>query len=248
MTILQRAARRGSNAPSSVPRTTAPGYKDSFEYRRGIRVSRRNTGHDNVPHHRPLLVSLPLWSPAEYCAVSVSAVLREEDGRTVKPVQQPEPLGDELVTRHAVCRSAEESPVLDGKLDDRCWQKAAVIDHFATFWTVPKSPRQGTLAYLVWDDNALYYAGSMIDAELRAFGTRRNDSLWNVNVFELFLKPSVERPEYYEFQANPCRIVFKIAFPKRGHQFTDGFTNAPPLGSRAVVALNGTLDQPGDKD
>ena len=81
------------------------------------------------------------------------------------------------MTWHAVCRWAEEPPVLDGKLDDRCWQKAAVIDHFATFWTVPKSPRKGTFAYLVWDDDAFHYASSMTDAELRAFGNRRNDSL-----------------------------------------------------------------------
>ena len=40
----------------------------------------------------------------------------------------------EMVTRQAVCRWANKPPVLDGKLDDPCWQQARVIDHFASFW------------------------------------------------------------------------------------------------------------------
>jgi hypothetical protein len=154
---------------------------------------------------------------------------------------------DKIVTREAVCKWAEEPPVLDGKLDDRCWQRAAVIDRFGSFWTSPKKPIPGTFAYLVWDDEALYYAGSMTDLELRSFGTKRNDHLWNGDVFELFLKPSEERPEYYEFQANPRAVVFEAAFPKRGHDF-GGFANAPVLGNKAAVALKGTLDQTGDRD
>jgi hypothetical protein len=154
----------------------------------------------------------------------------------------------EIVTRTAVCRWAAEPPVLDGKLDDPCWKRAAVIDKFASFWMDPPKSRPGTMAYLVWDDDALYYAGSMTDAELRSFGTKRNDHLWNGDVFELFLKPSAERPEYFEFQANPRGVVFEAPFPRRGHDFGGTFANAPVLGSKAVVALTGTLDQPGDRD
>jgi hypothetical protein len=88
----------------------------------------------------------------------------------------------------------------------------------------------------------------MTDAELRAFGTKRNDSLWNGDVFELFLKPNAQRQAYYEFQAHPCGIVFEFAFPKRGHKFVGGFASAPRLGNKAVVSLQGTLDRPGDKD
>ena len=157
----------------------------------------------------------------------------------------PEVIEAEMVTRRAVCRWAVEPPVLDGKLDDRCWQKGAVIDHFASYWT--KTPRQGTFAYLAWDDDALYYAGSMTDAELRSFGTKRNDTLWDGDVFELFFKPSVEKPAYFEFQANPRMLVFEMNFPGRG-QDVGSFTDSPPLGSKAVVALNGTLDHPGDRD
>jgi hypothetical protein len=151
----------------------------------------------------------------------------------------------EIITRQAVCRWAAKPPVLDGKLDDPCWQQAAAIDRFASFWT--KTPREGTRAFLVWDDEALYYAGTMTDAEVKAFGTHRNDTLWDGDVFELFLKPDAERPEYFEFQANPRGLIFEMAFAGRG-KHSDVFDKGPVLGNKAVAVVDGTLDQTGDKD
>ena len=148
------------------------------------------------------------------------------------------------MTREAVCRWAARPPVLDGKLDDRCWQDAVAITQFASYWD-KKTPRAGTRAYLVWDDEALYYAATMTDAELRSYGTHRNDSLWDGDVFEMFFKPSADGPEYYEFQANPRELIFECAFPRRG-DYPKDFDQAPVLGNKAVVRLDGTLDQPGD--
>jgi hypothetical protein len=189
-------------------------------------------------------------------ALFVLAMLFAAQNTPAAMAQEPKPrkrvdllvAESSIVTRTAVCRWAAEPPVLDGKLDDRCWKAAAAIDRFASFWMDPPRSRPGTIAYLIWDDDALYYAGSMTDAELRSFGTKRNDHLWNGDVFELFLKPSTERPEYYEFQANPHGVVFEAPFPRRGPDFDGTFANAPLLGSKAVVSLSGTLDHPGDRD
>lgn len=149
------------------------------------------------------------------------------------------------VTREAVCRWAEAPPKLDGKLDDPCWRGAAPIEDFAAFWA--NEPRSGTRAYLAWDDDALYYAAEMNDAELRSFGEKRNEHLWNGDVFEMFLKPSRDRPEYYEFQANPRAVVFEVAFARRG-PLPHPFSEEPVLGHEAAAGLDGTLDHPGDVD
>jgi len=157
------------------------------------------------------------------------------------PARAEEP----AVTREAACRRASAPPVLDGKLDDPCWKDAEPIKDFAAFWL--GEPRSGTVARLTWDDDALYYAAEMSDAELRAFGNERNDHLWEGDVFELFFKPGEDRPEYYEFQANPLGTVFEVAFARRGslgHAFREG----PVLGNRAAVALKGSLDRHGDVD
>ncbi|RUL88119.1 carbohydrate-binding family 9-like protein [Tautonia sociabilis] len=159
----------------------------------------------------------------------------------------PPPVQEPPVTREAVCRRVETAPTIDGVLDDPAWQaaEADAITDFAAFWA--GEPREGTRAQLVWDDEALYFAATMTDAELRAFGTERNDRLWLGDVFELFFKPSEEGPRYYEFQVNPRSVILELRFPRRGHPF-DELASEPPHGFSAVAAVDGTLDQPGDVD
>ncbi|QEH36070.1 hypothetical protein OJF2_46300 [Aquisphaera giovannonii] len=181
--------------------------------------------------------SCRLLAPA--CLAAAAAILT--------PVAEPLRGDDspDIVTRHAVCRRAATPPVLDGKLDDPCWKQAVPIEKFASFWD--KTPREGTRVYLAWDDEALYWAGTMTDAEVRAFGNKRNDHLWNGDVLEFFLKPSAERPEYFEFQGNPNAAVFELAFPKPGHGLKDTH-DGPALGTAVAATVDGTLDHPGDAD
>jgi Carbohydrate family 9 binding domain-like len=158
--------------------------------------------------------------------------------------------GDEPPPYHAevACRWAAKAPVIDGALDDPAWKDAAVIDKFPTFWagTTPGAAH-ATTARLVWDAEALYFSAVMTDSELRAFGTKRNDHLWNGDVFEMFFKPSRDKPAYYEFQANPRSVVFEVAFPERGAPVGE-FGKLPALGMTVVARSNGTLDKPGDRD
>jgi len=154
--------------------------------------------------------------------------------------------GEPPVTREARCRYVAEPPTIDGELDDACWDEAEAIRDFSAYWD--REPTgTGTRAWLVWDDDALYFAATMTDAELRAFGTERNDRLWLGDVFELFFKPSEDSPRYYEFQVNPRSAILELAFPERGFDFEE-LAAKPPMGFEAVAQVEGTLDQPGDED
>jgi Carbohydrate family 9 binding domain-like len=161
----------------------------------------------------------------------------------------PAPAQDEMgppATREAICRRVDAAPVIDGKLDDAAWNKAAVIDRFPAYWKGEPST-SSTKAKLIWDDDNLYFSASMTDSELRSFGVKRNDKLWLGDVFELFFKPSEKAPEYYEFQVNPKSVILELAFSKRGENF-DVLAAKPPMGMAAVAITNGTLDKPGDED
>ena len=149
-------------------------------------------------------------------------------------------------TEQANCVWAETAPTIDGKLDDACWKSAPKIDKFPTFWKQVKSG-EGTVAKLVWDNDAIYFSGEMTDIELRSFGTKRNDLLWNGDVFELFFKPDLDKPAYYEFQVNPLSVILELPFPQRGSSF-EKLAAKPPLGMTAVARCIGTLDTPGDTD
>ena len=83
---------------------------------------------------RPIVILLVGFSLTLIGAVvsgSFTASAQEPDQRKKTVRNPPEVIEVDMVTRRAVCRWAAEPPVLDGKLDDRCWQKGAVIDHFA---------------------------------------------------------------------------------------------------------------------
>src|SRR5205823_2867375 len=103
-----------------------------------------------------------------------------------------------------------------------------LIDQFPAYWNNEKGPGT-TRARLLWDDEALYFAGAMDDTELRTAGKKRNDRIWEGDVFELFFKPKDDRPEYYEFQVNPRSVPLELP-PLRG-------LRPPPLRRRAAVAI-----------
>ena len=69
----------------------------------------------------PLLFIVPLAVLCIAVFGSLPAAPQEPRERKVSN-SPPEVIEDELVTRRAVCRWATQPPVLDGKLDDKCWQ------------------------------------------------------------------------------------------------------------------------------
>ncbi len=144
------------------------------------------------------------------------------------------------------CRWTEHPPVLDGKLDDPAWRRAVVIDYFPAFWN-HHNPGALTKAWLLWDQDALYFAARMVDRELRSVGDRHNDELWNGDVFELFFKPDANAPSYYEFEVNPKAALLELAIPRAPFDFHK-LALTPPLGAVVAVGVSGTLNHPGDVD
>ena len=181
-----------------------------------------------------------MLTTSRYVAMALGVALISFLG--VAPARADEP----PVTREAICRWAKTPPKIDGKLDDPVWESAALIDKFPAFWKGVDTGKT-TRARLLWDRDALYFSATMTDKEMRSFGTKRNDKLWNGDVFELFFKPSVERPEYYEFQVNPKSVLLELPFPKRGAPFEE-IAALPDSGFTAVATVDGTLDKPGDED
>lgn len=159
------------------------------------------------------------------------------------------PLADDPpVTREAVCRRVATPPTIDGELDDAAW-KAAEKDEFRHFPTWWKKQDNGdtTRVRLAWDDDALYFAATMTDKELKAFGTKRNDHLFKGDVFEIFFKPSKDESAYYELEFNPKAVIMELPIPARPFDF-DAIAKLPPSGIVAAAKVDGTLDQPGDVD
>jgi hypothetical protein len=162
----------------------------------------------------------------------------------------PEPVADEqgpAVVRAAECRWTTGPIRIDGVLDDVAWERAEEIKDFAVFWQNRK-PLTSTSARLLWDRQYLYFGARMQDHDVCAQVQERNGQTWNDDVFELFLKPSPEKPAYYEFQVNAANTPLELFLPSRGAGGYHRFASGPRLGLESAVKVQGTLNHWEDRD
>ena len=99
---------------------------------------------------------------------------------------------------------ADQPPVIDGKLDDPCWQKAAKTGEFARL----RGPEQiqQTFFQVCYDSTHLYIAVTCLEKSPEAVRANvRVDDLTSVmgdDAVEIFLHPDQSSPDYYQFAAN----------------------------------------------
>jgi len=146
------------------------------------------------------------------------------------------------------CRFTEQPITVDGRIDEEAWRAAAVIDRFSLPWLAPENPpaNTATRARLMWDREHLYVAADMDDADLYADVEEHDGRTWTNDVFELFLKPAVDQPGYYEFHVTPKNTVFDLFLPRRGH--VERFRREREFHIASAVTVRGTLDRWDDRD
>lgn len=127
------------------------------------------------------------------------------------------------VAREAECTLAAKPPVLDGKLDDPCWQKP--ISQFF-------SPDGGAVKidpvefYFAYDKKYLYIAArchdKMIDS-LKASVTERDAAVYGGDCVGFFFQPDMNQPLAYQFYISPIGAIFdqKLTFGDDGFAETD---------------------------
>jgi glucose/arabinose dehydrogenase len=148
------------------------------------------------------------------------------------------------------CRFTDTPIKITGKGNDPAWKNAQPIDHFYLPWLGDKArpAKTATKAKLLWDREYLYFFADMQDADIYADIKEHNGMLWFNDVFELFFKPSDDKPGYYEFQVNPAGAVLDCFFPRRNAGGFLRFKNDTKFHVDAKVNLRGTLNKWTDKD
>jgi hypothetical protein len=149
--------------------------------------------------------------------------------------------------RLAECRRAVGPIKIDGVLDERGWAKAQLLTDFSVFWLGRKA-KTATKARLLWDDDYLYFAAEMEDADLYADVKEHNGMTWYNDVFELFFKPAADKLAYYEFQVNALNTQLEMFLPARGAGGYQRFAPGVRLGMVSAVKLDGTLNKWEDRD
>ena len=161
------------------------------------------------------------------------------------PASRPDP--DPPVHRAAECRWAKSKIRIDGRHEESAWDISEELTGFSAFWD-KKPGHTSTAARLLWDNDYLYFTADMEDYDLYADQTQHNGMLWLNDVFEIFLKPSANKPAYYEFEVSPNNTNLEMFLPSRGAGGYMRFAKLTNIGIETAVRRRGTLNNFHDKD
>ncbi|MBI5086875.1 MAG: carbohydrate-binding family 9-like protein [Acidobacteria bacterium] len=151
--------------------------------------------------------------------------------------------------RQYACRRAPAPVRIDGRLDDAAWRSAAWTSAFVDIeGAVKPRPRFRTRAKLLWDDNFFYVAAELNEPHVWGTLTAHDSVIFRDNDFEVFLNPSGDGLNYFEFEINALNTGWDLFLPKpyklKGR--ADNTWEIPGL--QTAVHVDGTLNDPRDRD
>ena len=147
------------------------------------------------------------------------------------------------------CRETTTQPVIDGRLDDACWQRADWTDPFGDIQGPQEpQPRLTTRAKMCWDDEYFYVGAQLDEPDLWATYDQREAVIYHENDFEVFIDPDGDNHLYMELEINALGTVWDLLLIK---PYRDGgpAVNAWDIqGLQSAIHLDGTLNDPSDTD
>src|ERR1035438_9233267 len=147
------------------------------------------------------------------------------------------------------CGRAASPVSIDGKLNDAAWKGAPWTSWFVDIEGAAKpGPRFRTRVKMLWDDHYLYIAAELEEPHVWATLTRHDSVIFRDNDFEVFLNPSGDSRNYFEFEINALNTSWDLflAKPYKEGGKADDSWDIPGL--RTAVAVQGTLNDPRDRD
>ena len=155
----------------------------------------------------------------------------------------------EYAPEHYICYRTETPIVIDGRMDDPMWQRAAETDLFVDIeGDLRPAPRFRTRAKMLWDSTYFYIAADMQEPHVWGALTERDAVIYHDNDFEVFIDPDGDTHEYYELEVNALNTQWDLFLVK---PYRDG---APAInawdiqGLRTAVYVDGTVNNPTDID
>ncbi len=147
------------------------------------------------------------------------------------------------------CRRADASIQIDGRVDTVAWSKAPWTDWFVDIQgTASPKPRFRTRAKMLWDDQYLYVAAELEEPDIWATLTEHDSVIFRDNDFEVFLNPSGDGRNYFEFEINALNTGWDLFLPKPYREGGKADNSWEIPGLRTAVHVNGTLNDPRDRD
>jgi hypothetical protein len=158
-------------------------------------------------------------------------------------------LAADLPPKRYNCVRADSAIRVDGKLNDAAWKRAAWTDWFLDIrgLSLPK-PRFRTRVKMLWDDNYFYVAAELAEPDVWATLTEHDSVIFRDNDFEVFLNPTGDSLNYFEFEINALNTGWDLFLPKPYRQGGKADNSWEIPGLLTAVSIRGTLNDSRDRD
>src|SRR5215831_21017831 len=147
------------------------------------------------------------------------------------------------------CRRAVRPMHIDGLLNDPDWKHAPWSESFVDIEGSAKPlPRFRTRMKMLWDDGNLYIGAELEEPDIWATLTEHDSVIFHDNDFEVFLNPSGDSRNYFEFEINALNTSWDLFLPKPYREGGKADNSWEIPGLRSAVYIEGTLNDPRRRD
>ncbi len=147
------------------------------------------------------------------------------------------------------CYRTAQAPVIDGRPDEEVWRHAPTTEPFMDIrGAAHPTPLKQTRVRMLWDDKHLYIAAELDEDNITASLTERDSIIYRDNDFEVFLDPDGDGRNYFEIENNALGTVMDLIMDRPYRSGGSFFLPWDCKGLRLAVAMDGTLNNPADRD
>jgi hypothetical protein len=180
--------------------------------------------------------------------LAVPLLLAAASASAVPPVRIPEPKVA-FAPFEYVCRRAAGPIRVDGRTDEAAWADADWTEVFGDIeGSLKPAPRFRTRVQMLWDDSYFYIAAYLEEPHLWATLKERDSIIFQDNDFEVFIDPDGDTHAYYELEMNALNTVWDLLLVKPYRDGGPAVHSWDIQGLKTGVHLQGTLNDPSDKD
>jgi hypothetical protein len=154
-----------------------------------------------------------------------------------------------LEERHYIIHKTKSEIVIDGLDHEKSWQTTQWTDYFLDI-EGPGKPRPAfqTRMKMLWDDQYIYFLAEMEEPHVWAYYEEHDKIVYHENDFEIFIDPDGDTHHYFEFEFNAQNTLFDLFMTKPYRNGGIPLISWNSTGVRSAVSIDGTLNNPNDKD
>jgi hypothetical protein len=160
--------------------------------------------------------------------------------------QDPAPIHE---PRQYLCYQTRNSLKIDGKLSGEDWDMVPWTNDFVDIeGNFKPEPPYRTRVKMLWDEHYFYVAAELEEPHIWAKLNQRDTVIFHDNDFEVFIDPSGDTHNYYEFEVNALGTEWDLLLTK---PYRDGgipITSWDIKGIKVGIDIDGTINDPSDKD